>query len=411
MWSARLPRVVAGAGAAAAGLHLATRQYLEAQNLCSASSYADVAFCLSKGLLEGDHFRSGLGDRFEEAMEAIVRMKCTPPAKIDLQWRSGWVERRSDLTGRSVWARRGGFASPISEILPSDANCATVWELRGSSPVEEDTGGDEDLRLPDVTVWLGVPALDRVFDAAVRYANAVPARQHDGSDGSDTAILLLPDFGGEFCKRTLPVAELVVAELPAASVFLLEMPFRGTRKPPGYIGSVLHTVEEMMHMGCAIIEESRGLMGWLRAQGRASRMTVSGISMGGHMAALTACCSPDVGRLCMLLPSHSAEANWTDGGVMGMNRAISSEVVKPYLYSATCIDTYPSCSVERAVLVAAKSDGYVPLWSSERLRDSLVGQHVPVEFRTLSGGHVRGFLAHHADFAQAIVDVTVDPRL
>merc|ERR1712113_17825 len=122
----------------------------------------------------------------------------------------------------------------------------------------------------------------------------------------------------------------------------------------------------MMQMGCAIIEESRSLMEWLKNNGY-DRFILSGISMGGHMAALTACCTIDKTHLCLLLPSHSAEANWTDGGVMGMNRGMSAPVLKPYLWEATAIDAYPACRAERAVIVAAEEDGYVPLWSSKRL--------------------------------------------
>lgn len=107
------------------------------------------------------------------------------------------------------------------------------------------------------------------------------------------------------------------------------------------------------------------------------------------------------------MPSHSAEANWTDGGIMGMNRGMPADSLKPCLREATAIDTYPNCCAETAVIVAAKDDGYVPLWSSEILRDHLLHQNVPVDFRIVEGGHVTGFLARQGDFAQAVVDATL----
>merc|ERR1740130_18087 len=121
------------------------------------------------------------------------------------------------------------------------------------------------------------------------------------------------------------------------------------------------------------------------------------------MAALTACCSPDAMRLALLLPSHSAEANWIDGGVMALNRDIHPDVLRPLLYESTNVEAYPPCrAVKHAVIVAARKDGFVPLWSSKLLQSLLVQQGVPTELRLIPGGHVEAFLAHQVDFARAL---------
>ncbi|CAE8653322.1 unnamed protein product [Polarella glacialis] len=400
----------AAAGVSAFGLDFTARQYLKSEQLDSSCTLIDVAICKAKGFLEGPHFLLGLGDRIDEGMAAIERMKRTAAREVKVEWRSSWEQRESQLSGRYFWVRRGAFESPIAELLPEGARNATVWEVRGTAPVDcqrELADANADVMLPINTVWLGLTPVDRCIDTVVRLLNVSPSQVPvDNALGKQTAIVILPDFGGEFCKRTMPLAELVSARLPAASVFLLEMPLRGTRKPPGYLGA-LPSVHDMMLMGCAIIEESRSLIGWLKISGF-DHVTLCGMSMGGQMAALTACCEPPiVPRLCLLMPSHSAEANWTDGGVMGMNCGMSVPQLKPYLRQATSIEAYPPCKAESALIVAARYDGYVPLWSSEKLRDSLATDGVPVKFRVISGGHVSGFLAHQHDFADAVVGVTL----
>eukprot|EP00930_Biecheleria_cincta_P086971 TRINITY_DN76232_c0_g1_i1.p1 TRINITY_DN76232_c0_g1~~TRINITY_DN76232_c0_g1_i1.p1 ORF type:complete len:416 (+),score=52.43 TRINITY_DN76232_c0_g1_i1:65-1312(+) len=413
MWSAHIPKravyTAAFGATSAVGVPYAVRKTLESPHVCLDCSFADITVCKAKGVLEGNHFSEGLGEKIEESVDAIKRMKNTPPSAIDVVWRSGWRQRVSPLTGQTYYVRRGSFESPVASLLPSEAKDASMWEFRGSCPDdwEMKSHHGEDLLLPESTVWLGVPALDMIVDFFVKRVNAASPRvSKDSSTSSGQAILILPDFGGDFCKRTLPLAELVVADLPGTPVILLEMPLRGSRKPPQYRGAVLPAVQDMMHMGCAIIEESRSLCQWLRQRGF-DGLTVSGISMGGHMATLTACCSNDVSRLCLLMPSHSAEANWTDGGVMGMNRSISADLLKPYLHEATHVETYPSCKAKLSILVAARDDGYVPLWSSMLLREFLEKARIPVDWRVIRGGHVEGFLGHQLDFARAVVDATL----
>lgn len=302
MWSAHIPKraiyTAAFGATGAVGIPYAARKTLESPHVCLDCSFADITVCKAKGVLEGNHFSEGLGEQIEESVEAIRRMKNTPPSAIDVVWRSGWQQRKSSLTEQSYFVRRGSFKSPVASLLPVEARDASMWEFRGSCPDswESDCHHGEDLLLPESTVWLGLPALDRIVDLFVKTVNAVsPQESKRLSTSSGQAILILPDFGGDFCKRTLPLAELVVADLPSTPVFLLEMPLRGSRKPPRYRGAVLPTVQDMMHMGCAIIEESRSLCQWLRQHGF-DALTVSGISMGGHMATLTACCSNDVSR-------------------------------------------------------------------------------------------------------------------
>ncbi|CAE8702610.1 unnamed protein product, partial [Polarella glacialis] len=251
-------------------LDFTARQYLKSEQLDSSCTLIDVAICKAKGFLEGPHFLLGLGDRIDEGMAAIERMKRTAAREVKVEWRSNWEQRESQLSGRNFWVRRGAFESPIAELLPEGARNATVWEVRGTAPVDcqrELADANADVMLPINTVWLGLTPVDRCIDTVVRLLN-VSASQVPVDDalGKQTAIVILPDFGGEFCKRTMPLAELVSARLPAASVFLLEMPLRGTRKPPGYLGA-LPSVHDMMLMGCAIIEESRSLIGWLKISG------------------------------------------------------------------------------------------------------------------------------------------------
>eukprot|EP00927_Polykrikos_kofoidii_P076442 TRINITY_DN73545_c0_g1_i1.p1 TRINITY_DN73545_c0_g1~~TRINITY_DN73545_c0_g1_i1.p1 ORF type:complete len:446 (+),score=58.09 TRINITY_DN73545_c0_g1_i1:168-1340(+) len=385
----------------------------------------DILVCKAKGYVEGNHFSGGFGSKLDVAMEAVERMKRTSPKNIDFNWCTAWERRTSQLTGASFWVRRGSFPSPIEALLPDDAKTAAVWELRGSPPPECDdintsddakaytaqSGEEAGLMLPSETHWFGFALVDKFVDFIVRRVNARTNVTLSTSPclGDGVKILLLPDFGGEYCKRTLPIAELVACELPRASILMLEMPLRGTRKPKGYVGSIMPTLQDMTLMGCAVIEESRSLLRWFSDRGH-SNMSVAGVSMGAHMAVLTACCSTNVSSLALLMPSHSAEANWIDGGVMGMNREMGPEEMRQPLWESTNVEAYPKCtSVNNAVVVAARADGYVPLWSSMRLTDYLERMHVKVDFRTISGGHVGGFLAHQLDFARAVIDTVTRP--
>jgi len=404
---------LAAACAAGVGLNFAGRERLRQKGFHSDCSLLDLSMVLWKGYEEGPHFLGGLGPGIDAILGAIAEMKRTPPRDIELRWKSPWEKRYSDLSRKDFWVRRGEFLSPIAECLPAESRMATVWEVRGSQPNDEDLAeavASGDLLLPAATRWMGVPWVDRRVDKLVRLLNRrwshtsdVPAPfPSDTGAGASQGIVVLPDFGGEHCKRSLPVGELVAAELPNASVMLLEMPLRGTRKPAGYVGSLMPTLEGMMAMGCGAIEESRALLQW---QGYC-RLTLAGISMGGHMAALTACCSPDVTRLALLLPAHSGEANWVDGGLLGLNNGMAREEMQPLLWEATNINAYPvPKSVQHALVVAARNDGYVPLWSSQIVADWLVANKVSSELRVIRGGHVSAFIAQQTTFAEALVEV------
>eukprot|EP00929_Paragymnodinium_shiwhaense_P026444 TRINITY_DN15738_c0_g1_i1.p1 TRINITY_DN15738_c0_g1~~TRINITY_DN15738_c0_g1_i1.p1 ORF type:complete len:274 (-),score=45.90 TRINITY_DN15738_c0_g1_i1:426-1220(-) len=206
-------------------------------------SLLDASVVLAKRLLEGKHFHAGLGSKLEDVMSAVARMKQTAPKHVEVEWCCGWHRRKSKLSGQAYWVRRGSFDSPIAELLSEHASRATLWEVRGSLPSEEvndnESGvADSELLLPSRTVWLGVEPVDLAVDRVVSWLNTPLPRRKTSYDGEGHAVVILPDFGGEFCKRTLPLAELVAAELPKARVMLLEMPHRGTRKGPGCPQSV-----------------------------------------------------------------------------------------------------------------------------------------------------------------------------
>lgn len=386
-------------------------------------SWLDISVVLLKSkVLEGNYFANGLGPNLDAVSAALERLKTEPAARVDVEWRSRWEARTSPLTGARYWVRRGTFDSPVAALLPDEAKEASFWEVRGSEPAPSEdisvAGGklffEEDSRLPLSTYWLGVPVLDSIIDESVRRLNA-PKDENRRLAGACTssALVLLPDFAGDFCKRTVPIAELVAFAQPGLPIYLLEFPLRGTRRPasaPG-VGSLLHELESLAVMGCAAIEESRALLRWLAdgsGRPRDTSLTLAGLSMGGHVAALTAACSTHVRRLALLLPAHSGEASWLDGGAMSLCRALPAEEMRPLLREATNVESYPPLpsGVELAVLVAGRRDAVVPFWSSQRLRAHLEAQGVShVELRELPGGHTSSVLARQQDLAQAILDV------
>ena len=68
---------------------------------------------------------------------------------------------------------------------------------------------------------------------------------------------------------------------------IVENPFYGSRKPQGQVRSGIRQVSDLFTMGCALVLEGHFLFEWLQSQGY-NRLGISGISLGGHNASLTA---------------------------------------------------------------------------------------------------------------------------
>jgi pimeloyl-ACP methyl ester carboxylesterase len=222
--------------------------------------------------------------------------------------------------------------------------------------------------------------------------------------GPDTPICLHfaatgdEGFGRRRRAMALPLLRHGIASL------LLENPYYGLRRPEGQRGKFLRSFADLWRMGSATVEEGRALLGWLEAQGF-TRLGVTGISMGGHMAAGTAALWPGpLATACCITP-HSAQVIFTEGI---LKRQVAWEAMSgvpdPVGRVHRLLAVTDLCSLppprrpDAAVIVAGRRDEYIPAYSPVRLQRHWPGSVL----HWLDSGHVTAFLFHRRDFVRAV---------
>uniref|UniRef100_A0A914D714 Uncharacterized protein n=1 Tax=Acrobeloides nanus TaxID=290746 RepID=A0A914D714_9BILA len=101
------------------------------------------------------------------------------------------------------------------------------------------------------------------------------------------------------------------------SSILLQTPFYGNRKPVHQFRSSLHNVSDLFVMGASIMSECCFLLKWASEQGHFP-LGLSGVSMGGYMANLSATNAPFPVSLIPCLSSTTAAPNYTQGAISEM---------------------------------------------------------------------------------------------
>jgi hypothetical protein len=198
---------------------------------------------------------------------------------------------------------------------------------------------------------------------------------------------------------------------------LLENPYYGSRRPPGQKGEALRTVVDLLLMARATAVEAVALLGWLLARGH-PKVGLSGYSMGGSMAAYAACFFPLPLALVPVAVAHSAAPVFTQGVLSALpdwevlgrtcgGAAPARQRLAELLEALSITQLPPLPTPRRAIIVAARQDGFVPSASTLRLLQHWRG----AELRYLRGGHVSALLTGRAQIAQAILEAfsRVDP--
>jgi pimeloyl-ACP methyl ester carboxylesterase len=191
---------------------------------------------------------------------------------------------------------------------------------------------------------------------------------------------------------------------------LLENPYYGSRRPPGQHGEALRTVVDLLLMFRATAVEAVALLGWLLARGH-PKVGVAGYSMGGSMAAYTASLFPLPAAVIPLAVAHSAAPVFTQGVLsalpdwesLGRNfggAAAARERLAGFLERLSITSLPPLSQPRRAIIVAARQDGFVPSASTLKVLQHWRG----AELRYVRGGHVSGLLTGRAVVARAILD-------
>jgi dienelactone hydrolase len=215
----------------------------------------------------------------------------------------------------------------------------------------------------------------------------------------------LASTGDEGWKRREAVVSSALRR--GVGALLLENPYYGRRRVAGRPDSDLVTIVEQLAMSLAAVHEARALLRWLeRAHG--PHVGVTGFSQGGSVAALVASGWSRPLAIVPVAAGHAAAPVFCDGALSRFADwdALGGEEgrarLRDLLEASDLERRPPPAAGSRAVLVAARDDGYVPASSVERLARSWRARGVEVETRWLRGGHASLLFRGHGPVAEAL---------
>jgi dienelactone hydrolase len=227
-----------------------------------------------------------------------------------------------------------------------------------------------------------------------------------GAERGPTCVHLAATGEFGFSRRMRMARSLAAAGIGS---ILLENPYYGLRAPPEQNGPSVRTVADLLIMGRACVQEARSLLGWLHDQGHA-QLGVSGFSMGGQTAAMTAGSVPFPVAGVPLAGSHSATAVFLEGVLRyvvdwdalapdGDHAAARKRLVS--LLDSLSVQSLPAPALPAAcIVVAGTRDAFVQPPSSQALHAHWEGS----ELRWLPTGHVGGYLWNQGVYKSAIID-------
>jgi hypothetical protein len=181
-----------------------------------------------------------------------------------------------------------------------------------------------------------------------------------------------------------------------------ENPYYGSRHPNPVVSQPIRTVADFMRMGIAAVTEGRGLLTWLRSTDQ--EIGISGYSMGGNVSAVIAASLDFPVAAAPLAASHSPGPVFLDGilraGIAwdALGGGDQEPRLREVLNSVSVLRIPPAPHVLRSVIVAARSDGYVPMSATRDLVNHWQGS----ELRVLPGGHATLVWYRKAALADAI---------
>jgi hypothetical protein len=323
--------------------------------------FADNIYSVLKGRFGAESktlfFSSGWGTT--GAVGTVIQQRVlsgAPPEPLRVQWQGPWRSVREHVE------REGHFETPLfTEHLPAEC-------LRGHFRLLLPKGED-----------------------------CPPVCLHLASTGDE-------GYSRREETMALPLLREGIGSL------LLEHPFLGRRRPAYQRTTRLTQVSDLLLLGGVIVEEARALLYWLRGLGF-ERVGITGISMGGHLAALAGVLTPFKIAIIPCVAPHSGVPVFTEGlisndcdwaalSVAGEGEE-AARVRLRELLGFTSIEHFPPPAPNSiASAVAATDDRFVPRSSSERLR-----AHWPqAQWRWVEGGHVSSITTKKAVFRQAILD-------
>jgi pimeloyl-ACP methyl ester carboxylesterase len=189
---------------------------------------------------------------------------------------------------------------------------------------------------------------------------------------------------------------------------LLESPFMGRRRPSYQPTAMLATLSDFVLMGGAAIEEARAVAHRLHERG-SQRLCLTGVSLGGYLAAVAAALAPHPVALVTVLAPHDGNVVYLDGLSRGlcdwaqMDKTCGTAATERFraVFEAISLARLPlPATVAPVIALAATHDRYVPPDSFRTL--ARLWQRS--ELRWIGGGHVSTILLRRRSQLTALLD-------
>ena len=191
---------------------------------------------------------------------------------------------------------------------------------------------------------------------------------------------------------------------------IVEHPYLGRRRPAAQRSTRPNHVSDLLLLGGTAIEEARSILQWLYRRGH-PRLGITGVSMGGHLAALAGVLTAFDLAIVPYVAPHSAVPVFTEGLIKkacdweklagnDIHKEFAEQKLRKYL-QCTAIDQFPLPRNQAVVIaIAARDDRFVPAHSVEA-----PSRHWPnAELRCIEGGHVSSILGQQNSHLAALVD-------
>jgi hypothetical protein len=270
-----------------------------------------------------------------------------------------------------------------------------------------------DIPRPITTEWIsditdaGLTTSVGVFDSP---AQILPGHARHGAvtrvmpeAGADRVVVLMAAWNEHDSRARFGIARRLARH--GIGSLVLENPYYGIRRPDDHDGQPIRTVADFFRMGIGAVMEGRGLLATIRDAGLIPG--VAGYSMGGNISALVSSTMPFPIATAPLAASYSPSPVYLDGALRGGiawdalgGRSSAEPELRQALLKASVLDRPAPDHARHAVLVSARSDGYVPASTTEMLHAHWPGS----ELRWISGGHATLLWFRKSAFATAIAD-------
>ncbi len=219
--------------------------------------------------------------------------------------------------------------------------------------------------------------------------------------GTDRLCLLMAAWNDHgYDTRQLLADELVGRGIGS---LILEIPYYGSRRVVAHDEQPIPTVADFARMGLGAVAEGQALLHHFRDR---YRMGVSGYSMGGNIGALVGALAGFPVAMAPHAASHSPGPVFLDGVISNgivwdsLGGTSQAEKLRSALSSVSVLKLPAPRWSRAAVMVAAKSDGFIPRSAVEQLHAHWPGS----ELRWQRGGHATLLWRRRSTLAHAIAD-------